>query len=213
MSMSELILDIETIPDENLPTDLRPEPSLGNLKDPVKIEAKVKEWEGAGQIKKMSLSPFMCQIVSIQAWSSIDGYVDAGSYDETQMLNFIDKAVSSHDLIIGHNIMGFDFPVIKARSMITNHETQGGLVKFDKSRRYSSHPIFDTMQELAGWDKDKWKGLDWWCKRLGISAKSNHGSNVYQMWKEGKRDEINDYCRDDVTATKELYDRIKAYYK
>lgn len=214
MSMTELIIDIETVPDENLPVDLRPTAALGNLKDPVKIEAKQKEWEGDGQVKKMSVSPFMCQIVSIQAWSSEEGYIDVGSYDEADMLKFIDRAMYDHQVIVGHNLIGFDLEVIKARAMITEYDDkQGGIHKMGQARRYANHPFFDTMQELAGWDRDKWKGLDWWCNRLGISGKTNHGSNVYQMWKDGKRDEINAYCRDDVKATKELYDRIKGYYQ
>lgn len=211
--MTELIFDIETVPDESLLPELRPEVALGNLKDPVKIAAKQKEWEGEGQIKKMSVSPFMCQIVSIQAWSSEDGYIDAGSNKEADMLAFIDKAMYDHQVIVGHNIIGFDLEVVKARAMITGYDGKSGIYKIGEARRYSNHPFYDTMQVLAGWDNSKWKGLDWWCKRLGVPTKTNHGSNVYQMWKEGKIVEINEYCRDDVKANKGLHDRIKPYYR
>lgn len=211
--MKKLIFDIETIPDQALPKELRPEAALGNLKDPVKIAAKVQEWEEEGQIKKMSVSPFMCQIVSIQAWSSEDGYIDARSDNETDMIAFIEKAIFDHDLIIGHNVIGFDLPVIQARAMITGHKDHGGICKLNQTKRYSSHPFYDTMQELAGWDTSKWKGLDWWCKRLGIDGKSNHGSEVHGMYLDGKMEAIHEYCREDVRATKELYDRIKGYYR
>lgn len=64
--MSELILDIETIPDATLLADLKPSCKLGNLKDPKKIEDKLAEWDGSeGQVKAMSVSPSMCKIVSI----------------------------------------------------------------------------------------------------------------------------------------------------
>ena len=211
--MHELILDIETIPDDTLLPELRPEASYGNLKDPVKIEIKKKEWEAEGQIKKMSVSPFMCKIVSIQAWSSIEqGYIAPESHEEADMLTFIDRAIEEHQLIIGHNLIGFDLQVINARAMITGHDSKDGIFKIGKAKRYSNNPFYDTMQVLAGWDRDKWKGLDWWCRRLGLEGKTGEGCKVYEMYQEGKRKEIDDYCRDDVKATKALYDRIKPYY-
>ncbi len=211
--MHELILDIETIPDDTLPDELRPEASYGNLKDPVKIATKKAEWEENGLIKKMSVSPFMCKIVSIQAWSSIkQGYISPESHEEADMITFIDKAIEEHQLIIGHNLIGFDLQVINARAMITGHDSKDGIFKIGKAKRYSNNPFYDTMQVLAGWEKDKWKGLDWWCQRLGLGGKTNHGSAVYQMYCDDKRDEIDAYCLDDVKATKALYDRIKPYY-
>lgn len=210
--MSELILDIETIPDKTLLPELRPEVALGNLKDPVKVAAKKAEWEENGQIKKMSVSPFMCEIVSIQAWSSELGFIDAESHNETSMLSFIDKAIADHSIIVGHNLIGFDLQVIAARAMITGHDSGDGIFKIGKAKRYSNNPFYDTMQVLAGWDRDKWKGLDWWCQRLGIEGKTGEGCKVYEMYQDGKREDIDAYCRDDVKATKALYDRIKTYY-
>lgn len=210
--MKELILDIETIPDATLLPELKPEASLGNLKDPVKIAAKKAEWEEDGQVKKMSVSPFMCEIVSIQAWSSEQGYIEAESHCEGDMITFIDTAIADHELIIGHNLIGFDLQVINARAMITGHDSKDGIFKIGKAKRYSNNPFYDTMQVLAGWEKDKWKGLDWWCQRLGLGGKTNHGSAVHQMYLDGKRDEIDAYCRDDVKATKALYERINKYY-
>jgi len=162
----------------------------------------------------MSVSPFTCKIVSIQAWSSIEqGYIAPESHEEADMLTFIDEAIESHQLIIGHNLIGFDLQVINARAMITGHDSKDGIFKIGKAKRYSNNPFYDTMQILAGWDRDKWKGLDWWCKRLGLESKSGEGSAVYQMYLDGKREEIDEYCRDDVKATKALYDRIKRYYE
>lgn len=128
------------------------------------------------------------------------------------MINFIDGAIADHELIVGHNLIGFDLQVINMRAMITGHDSKDGIFKIGKAKRYSNNPFYDTMQVLAGWDRDKWKGLDWWCQRLGLGGKTNHGSAVYQMYCDGKRDEIDAYCRDDVKATKALYDRIKSYY-
>lgn len=209
--MKELILDIETIPDQMMSNELKPEVSLGNLKDPIKIEAKQKEWEGEGQVKKMSVSPFMNQIVSVQAWSTMkDGFIDFNDViSESEKISTIMEMIYEHNIIIGHNIIGFDLTTIKMRAMIHDIPLSG---KFKKLKKYSGYPFYDTMQQLAGWDSSQWKGLDWWCRRLGIEGKSNHGSNVYQLWKEGKQAEIDEYCKDDVRATKELYDRIKCYY-
>jgi DNA polymerase elongation subunit (family B) len=208
---SFLVVDIETVPSEDLPEELKPEVALGNLKDKDKIALKVQEWEENGQIKKMSVSPFMNQIVSIQMWSSITkDYINTEGFSEVHLLVELDSAISNHDVIVGHGIYGFDLPTVMARAMINDVKLD---LRFKPVKRYSNYPFYDTMQVLAGWEKDKWKCLDWWCARLGIKGKSGKASDVYKLWQEGKRKEIDDYCREDVRCSKELYLRIRDYYK
>lgn len=209
--MTELVFDIETVPDETMPESLQPEPALGNLKDPVKIEAKIKEWKEGELIKKMSVSPFMNQIVSIQAYSVEDfEFIDfSDCKTEKEMIKHIFKLIDEASCIIGHNIIGFDLPTLQMRAMLHGVSLP---LQFRHIKKYSNRPFYDTMQVLAGWDSSKWKGLQWWCERLGIEGKTGHGSSVYEWWKEGKQEEIDSYCKDDVWANAQLYERIKNHY-
>jgi predicted PolB exonuclease-like 3'-5' exonuclease len=210
--MNYIVLDIETIPDHDISKDLRPEVKLGNLKDKEKIEAKQAEWEENGQVKAMSVSTLMNKIVSIQMWSSkYDDFVkelqDLDN-DEESMIKVFWDVVQSHDVVVGHNILGFDLPTILNRSMILGIEP----TKIFNMPRYRNYPLYDTMQILAGWDSSKWKGLDWLCQRLGIEGKTHDGSKVYRLCQEGKIDEIHEYCRNDVRMTMELFHKIEPYY-
>ena len=203
-----LVIDCETIPAQDLMNDLKPTCKLGNIKDPVKIAVKEAEWEENGQIKSMSLDPAMCEIVSLQMYSSTMGEIVSGKGTEINQLARFTEESKRHTIIVGHNIMGFDLPVIKSRLMFNNIS---GARDFS-IKRYSNFPIYDTMAILAEWQPDKWKSLNWWGQRLGFDVHESLGSEVHQMWKEGKLDEIHEYCKKDVMLTKKIYEKIKTIY-
>lgn len=199
---SYLVIDIETVPD-TMPDDLKPQAPLGNLVDPVKIAAKQTEWAMEGQIKKMSLAPAMNKIVSLQMWSGGDFY-ESKATEKDMLRNFWHMA-NKHSTIVGYNLINFDLPTILMRSMLLNIEITREL----PLRKYSKEPIFDVMQELAYWNPENWKGLDWWAKRLNVGETIGSGADIYKLWKEGKQEEIDAHCRRDVELTRDIYERIR----
>ena len=207
--MSYLVIDLESCPDEALLDELKPKCKLGNVKDPLKVAVKEAEWEENGQVKAMSLDPAMCQIVSLQMWSSIyDDFVDMEEEEtEGDMLRTFAAEAVKHVVVVGHNVLNFDLPVIMMRALLN----QVKLPKI-KSRRYSSEEVFDTMEMLAGWQPDRRKSLEWWGRRLGLGGKSGSGSEVYQMWKDGRIEDIHKYCRDDVTLCRKIYEQMINIY-
>lgn len=200
---SFLVVDIETIPADDLMEGLKPQCALGNLVDPVKIAAKQTEWAMDGQVKKMSLSPAMNKIVSLQMWGDGDFYKSPES--ESILLSNFWYTVSHHSTIVGYNLINFDLPTIFMRSMLLGIKPSREL----PLRRYSKEPIYDVMQELAYWNPEHWKGLDWWSKRLGVGETIGSGADIYNLWKEGKQEEIDAHCRRDVELTRDIYERIK----
>ena len=107
---------------------------------------------------------------------------------------------------VGHNIP-FDLRFLHHRSIITGVGLQGFSFPFD-GRHKSNY--FDTMQEWEGF-----KGRisqDRLCKLLGIEGKPDgiDGSKVWDFWKAGKRNEVADYCTDDVEKVIRMHKRLTA---
>lgn len=204
---SYIVLDLETVPD-TMPDDLKPSCALGNLVDPVKIAAKQKEWGEDGQVKRMSLSPAMNKIVSLQMWWD-DCLIDFKGDEVGKLCDFWNVLSGVHgpppDLIVGYNLINFDLPTILMRSMLLGIKPSREL----PLRKYSKEPIFDVMQELAYWNPENWKGLDWWAKRLGVGETIGSGADIYKLWKDGKQEEIDTHCRRDVELTRDIYERIR----
>ena len=91
--------------------------------------------------------------------------------------------------IIGYNTLGFDIPVL-------NNYYAGDL---------SQLPQLDLLAEI-----DQRLGfrikLDAVAQATLGTKKSGHGLQAVQWWKEGKIDEIREYCLQDVKVTKEVYE-------
>lgn len=205
--MNNLIFDIETTPDD-LPEELLPECKLGNLKDPEKIKVKQEEFK-QGMIKDMSVSPYMCKIVSYQAWSyKEDKFVDVPSDNERDIIECIWDDFGGHDMLIGHNILNFDLRVILFRTMFH------GLTSSRKLplKKYQVYPIYDTMEIMAGWNSSQWKGLNWLAQRLGVGQKENDSCRVYEWHQAGEIEKIHEHCRNDVLLNKAVYEKMMGYY-
>jgi predicted PolB exonuclease-like 3'-5' exonuclease len=81
-------------------------------------------------------------------------------------------------------------------------------------KRYDNTVHFDLMQVLAGRNpfsgKIEAKKLDFYLRRFGLGSKSDgwDGSMVYPAFKEGRHQEILEYCKRDVEMTAALFERV-----
>jgi len=201
--MKTLTIDIETIPDQNLPEDLKQVFDKGRLVDPEKIKA-AEEQFNTDLVKKLSVNPMTLQIVSLQMMD--DSGFCKSSNDEREMLELFWQEAAFTDLFIGHNILGFDLPAIMLRSIIHGIEP----CKKISLKKYSTKPVFDTMHVLGNWSN--YISLDNACKRFGIEGKTGDGSQVYEKWNADEYEWIHEYCRADVVKTKQIYNKMKAFY-
>ncbi len=218
--MNYLVVDIETIPDQSLPEELKPECKTGNLRDEKKIIKKQEEWKKEGQVKAMSLDPLTNQIIYIGLWTNQDGFIEfENQCSEKDMIIKFWESVKYKDYIVGKNHIAFDLPTIINRSMLLNIKPT---IRFNLSR-YQTAPLFDVQQILSGRLPSNWKSLNWLAKRFGIEdyhygldvIEGNYedSSMIYEWWKAGKKDIIAYHCHNDVWRTKEIFNRLIDYYR
>jgi predicted PolB exonuclease-like 3'-5' exonuclease len=82
-------------------------------------------------------------------------------------------------------------------------------------QRFSIDPHCDlsdvlTFHGAIGYDRTY--GLDYWCRRFGITSPKEEGlegSLVQGYYESGRLEEIVQYCARDVQATAELYQRLQ----
>lgn len=126
--------------------------------------------------------------------------------DEKKMLQKFWGIAQDANRFIGHNIMEFDLRFIYKRSCILGVRPSKDL----SFARYRNDPIFDTMKEWEKWGAQG-ASLHKLSIALGVSSPKEEGidgSQVYDYFLAGKQNEIIEYCKRDVEATRKIYQRI-----
>ncbi|MEW6736001.1 MAG: ribonuclease H-like domain-containing protein [Acidobacteriota bacterium] len=129
--------------------------------------------------------------------------------DEAQTLTSFWRLMNnfdiSGDLVIGHNILDFDLPFIRKRSIVNQVPPSVNLPFV----RFRSRPIYDTM-----WEWNNWRSmikLSELAECLGLKSSKDcgiDGSTVYDNFLAGQHDEITCYCMRDVESLREIYYRM-----
>ena len=216
--MNKLIIDIETIPNQNIDDDIKPKfnestVKLGNVKDQEKINAKIesskKEFE-SGLTKRMSIESNYCQIISL-------GYIEVNEqnnevsrgvlFDELNDKSIIEQfdKIYTGQTIIGWNSKNFDIPIIWKRAILNN--TKNPVYNY----QYLCNPYNDNSIDLMRtWNGSTNYGKMSDCaKLLGIECKTGlDGSMIYDAYKDKKFDEIKAYNLEDCQCTLDIYKRI-----
>lgn len=189
-----LFLDIETIP--------------ASQKDHAYLEQefrkKPREIKFEDYVKETSLDGNFGRILCIgYALDHADPAVLEGS--EADLLKrFWTLAAQAH-LFIGHNIFDFDLRFILKRSIINQVKPSREL----SFARYRNTPIFDTMHEWERWARYG-TSLKTLGHVLGIPVTKGpfDGSQVSDLFAQGRAKEIYDYCKRDVELTRAVYHRM-----
>ncbi len=96
--------------------------------------------------------------------------------------------LSKFSLVVGFNVTRFDYRVLKGQSGFDFHALPTLDILEDVEKRLG-HRL--SLDHLAGYT-------------LGVK-KSADGLLALKWWKEGKMDKIIEYCKQDVTITRDLY--------
>lgn len=129
--------------------------------------------------------------------------------EEVQILKVWWQVADRADLFIGHNIMDFDLRFIFKRSIINKIKPAARHLNLSFAR-YRSFPIYDTMREWEKW-ASSFISLDTLAKALGLESSKEggiDGSQVYDYYLKGEHDAIYEYCKRDVTLTRQIYKRM-----
>lgn len=127
----------------------------------------------------------------LAAYSSAD---DAYHIFEEYELSRFEKMLKNADVIVGFNIKGFDIPVLQAYT----------------SFNLGTLPLLDMMDDVVAGVGFR-VSLDNLARTtLGIS-KSADGLQALRWFREGKIQEVKEYCIQDVKVTKALYEYGKEH--
>jgi DEAD/DEAH box helicase domain-containing protein len=110
------------------------------------------------------------------------------SYTEKEVAALV-ADLKAADRVIGFNLLGFDYPVLKAYT----------------TERLSDLKTLDLLDDI--YNKLGFRvGLDALANATLGANKSADGLLAIQWFREGKIDQLIAYCRDDVAITKQLFE-------
>lgn len=219
----KIFLDIETLPPaesvrEKLARELFDEHGVGEFAvNEAEIEAEVEN-----RFRDLALRGEWGRLLCIGLVIEEDGVVKHCGVlgrdretrrfhlDEARTLSSFWKLVSGfsegRDLFIGHNLFDFDLLFLYKRSCIHRIKPSVNL----SFRRYQSRPVFDTM-----WEWTKWHhriSLHDLAQTFGIQSPKESGVNgrsIYELYQQGRHEEIAKYCMRDVKCTREVFYRMQ----
>lgn len=113
------------------------------------------------------------------------------------------------DVIVGHNILGFDLPFLYRRSMICGVKPSFELLK-GKPWDIADY-IYDTMNRWQMGNFREFVGLEELALAFGLNCPKKgavNGTNLLEAFHDGRHQEIREYCLKDVLCTRELYYRM-----
>jgi 3'-5' exonuclease len=190
-----IFIDIETLPDGN-PADHGP----------------LKKGETEDEAyRRRALDSMRGKILCIGWACGDEGWVINGSDEEATLQQFsaiLDGIMGRYKQMVtfvGWNIKSFDLAWIWRKSVKYRLPNLRQSILRD---RYKGNAI-DLMEIWASDFKDYRKQSDV-AAFLGIEDRSNgiDGSMIYDLYKEGRIEEIKTYCMSDVECVREIYKRI-----
>jgi len=235
--MKFLAFDIETIPNQKIPTECIPqfnpdEVKLGNLKDPMKIRVRLaaeKDLFEKKLSKKMSVDPALAQVCTFVGMlcdtekpyedkiikDCVLQLTDEDGHDDHALIlgawDFIARACNERIPLVSYNGISFDLPILFFRAICDDVPVDKFM--YDRlTRKYRNMFHYDLMQILAGWDKSRWKKMEFYLNLFSIGSKGGmSGADVYPAYQAGEFDKIKEYCMNDVTSTCNLFERIRRW--
>jgi len=185
--MKHIVFDIETIPqDEAKLLALAPEfTAPANLKDPAKIEA-AKERRKADYMADAALNWKTAEAVLIGAGddSGIQSFT-AGTEKELvgNFLTLLGDALADGVAVGGHNVKGFDLPMLVNRARVHGLKIPMSLLWFWKGRPTWHESVFDTMELLSFGRSFEGNGVDDVARVFGLPPKLGRGGDFPLLWR------------------------------
>jgi len=186
---AHLVLDIETIPDPELPrldeSDKVPPPPFNRI---------------------VTLG---CLLLEDHVPKRL-GIVGEGKDEAAMLADFAQWLDAKKPTVVTWNGRGFDMPVITSRALRHGIGMPWWFQDRNTRYRYSTEGHFDLMDFLADFGATKNARLDVYAKLVGLPGKVGvDGSQVAPMVHAGKLDEVNSYCLCDVAQTAGIFLRVE----
>lgn len=212
--MPSVYIDIETFAGQTPPA---PESiaAPANYKDPDKIAAYQRDKLDEAW-RKQALDSMAGQIICIgyaignDPVQTITVGIDVSSERSAlEQLGMAAAYIRTKDTIewIGHNFQGFDGIWLRRKAI------KYGLVELARSinlDRYRGN-VRDTMLMWSPHDARDRVSLDNIAEYLCLGEKTGNGAMVHDLWIAGRRQEIAEYCRQDVELTRAVYNHLSKF--
>lgn len=134
----------------------------------------------------------------------------SGEKEKEGMNNLFDTLSTYKDFgLIHHNGRGFDLPLLTYRAMKHNLQMPIRLNHYDIRYRFSKVNI-DLMDEFSNYGASSYPKLKHLGHLIDVPFKQTaEGNEVLEMYREGKMEEIEHYCYEDVMATYIVWLRMR----
>ena len=205
--MKHIVFDIETVPqDEAKLLALAPEfTPASNLKDPEKIAASIAK-KRADYLADAALNWKTAEVVLIGAGDEKEVH-SFTSHSEKQLvgdfLDLMSEALGDGVAVGGHNVKGFDLPMLVNRARVHGLKIPTTVLSFWKGRPTWHDYIFDTLEILSFGKSFDGNGVDDVARVFGLPPKLGHGGEFPTMWR-ADRDGAMAYNRRDVEIEIEI---------
>jgi len=206
MSANAIVMDIETVANPAALTSCMPVfEGKANTKDPLKIAAQIREKEEKF-ISQAPLDPNYGMIACICLKNASVEHVFIG--DEKKIIQDTWEVLKDWRELVTFNGKSFDQKFLIRRSWYHNIKPT---ISYDSFPfRTVSH--YDIRLILSGGDKTAKGKLATYAKlKLGVDMSAS-GSEVQEMWDDGKIDEIAAHCLEDVQITWDLFMSLQGFY-
>lgn len=215
-----LFLDVETVPNQNPVMIAEIAAGIkhpGNISKPETVAKWYSERHPeavAEAIHKTALDCWHGEIVCV-AFATHDSPAEVVSRadltpdSERELLIEFWERISGQRVtkFIGHNVADFDLRYLYARSVV--HGVRPSQAPFPPDLSPWRGFVEDTMHLASGFRGSI--SLDRLCKALGIESPKDgiEGSQVWAAIQEGRFEEVAEYCKRDVEATREVWKRLR----
>lgn len=219
--MTYRVIDIETVPLAASMAAPYPEAERqppANYKNPETIEAWREKDRAAWaeqRAKECSLNPRLGRVLCVGV-AAPDGemmyYAPTEDGEREVLRAFWDEMMDGGmptKAITWNGAWDLRFLVVRSLLLGVTVPVDARIVR-DWSKPYNTECHCDVKRVLVGDGITKGEGLDEWATAFGLPGKTDAwtGASVYPAYRDGRHDEIYDYCLGDVRATRTLYQKI-----
>ena len=205
--MKHIVFDIETIPqDEARLLALAPEfTAAANLKDPEKIAASIAK-KRADYLADAALNWKTAEVVLIGAGDDTEIQSLTASTEKELIGNFLTllgDALADGVTAGGHNVKGFDLPMLVNRARVHGLKIPPTVLSFWKGRPTWHDYVFDTLEILSFGKSFDGNGVDDVARVFGLPPKLGHGGDFPVLWRADREGALA-YNRRDVEIEIEI---------
>jgi len=229
MSKAEtIVIDLETYRTNNgaaierITAEVLAKRPANNVKKGLKLEWDTEEAREArvqDALDKTALDPLLCQVLcaGVKVDDSETRGVWEGGAASAELIELLDEAAGPDTVWVGHNVRGFDLPVLLSWWLREQCVPPEHFPRF--CGRHWRGRIYDTMLQTPSANPLGFIGLEAACeayrietpKRIEWDGSPLDGSRVGAAYEAGAHDRILEYCTADVEATYELYQALTSH--